>query len=113
MNADPRVKLSQELTAASAAPALEALDRDAALPPNPWGADSLQELYSNLSAIRPAPAASPAGTLLVDVGQPRADTGCRANLRIGGDTWTAETTRDGDLQSDTTRGRVPDDQGAP
>ena len=93
MNADPRIKLSEELTPSQAAPALEALDRsrvilrcqsepqgpanalgaasmlalvsrthahveldrDVALPPNPWSARSLHELHGILSAVRPAP----------------------------------------------------------
>jgi len=151
VNADPRVKLSQELTPASAAPALEALDRnrvivrcqpgpesapnalgaaallalvsrthahveldrDVALPPNPWGADSLQGLYRSLSGIRPAPAASPTGTLLIDIGQHPADSDCHASIRIGGDAWTAVTTGDGGLPQLATGCRAPADQGAP
>lgn len=68
------------------------LDRDVALPPNPWSARSLHELHGILSAVRPAPAASPTGTLLVDIGQHPEGSHCHARLRIGGDTWTAVTT---------------------
>ena len=151
MNADPRVKLSEELTASDAAPALEALDRsrvilrcqpgpqgaanalgaasmlalvsrthahveldcDVALPANPWSARSLQELHRILSAVRPAPTASPAGTVLVDVGQRPAGSACRASLRIGGDAWTAVTTGGDAFPPFTTPGPAAIEPSAP
>lgn len=135
MNTDPRVKLSQELTASGAAPALEALDQtrviirgqpslgntanalgaaallalamrthahvelddDLPLPANPWNAASLQDLYSKLSSVRPAPAASPVKTSVVDIGHHPSGSTRHADLRIGGDAWTAATTGGDDL----------------
>jgi hypothetical protein len=151
MNTDPRVKLSQELTASGAAPALEALDRthviircqpsqgntasalgaaallalvmrthahvepddDLPLPANPWNAASLQDLYSKLSSLRPAPAASPAKISVVDVGHHPSDTIRRADLRIGGDAWTAATTGGDDLPILISRDQASADQQIP
>ncbi len=124
MKPDPRVALSQELTAADASPALAALDsrsvvvrvpqaptdaealtaaallvlvarthahvgldRDADLPPNPWGADTLGNLRKALSSIGPDPAADALAAAVIDVG--RAGRGSPGSLLVGAQPWTA------------------------
>lgn len=68
------------------------LDGDAPLGPNPWQAPTLATLHAQLDTVAPAPAASPASTIVISAGS----TG-HADLWVGGDMWTAAVARTGHL----------------
>ncbi len=63
------------------------LDRDADLPPNPWGAATLGALQSALRGIGPEPTADAAVSSVVDVG--RSGGGRAGSLLIAAQPWTA------------------------
>lgn len=62
-----------------------AIEGNARLGPNPWGADTVQAAHEAMARIRPAPSRSPGRDVPIGVGAPAHAIG----LAMGGDDWTA------------------------